>query len=126
MREMLRETKAAICKKMKDIVPNDNNNDDDNDDSLFIVTVFRNCSEPDRKFALVVSMSHNIGDGHTFYSLYKMLCADREVKSLNPTRKPHVKAVRGNSKKKISMYTYAHATTIQNESLLTIFTISRM
>ena len=94
MREMLRETKAAVCKKMKDIVPNNNNNnDDENDNSLFKVTVFRNCSEPDRKFALVVSMSHNIGDGHTFYSLYKMLCADKEVESLNPTRKSNVKAV---------------------------------
>ena len=93
MREMIRETKAAICRKMKDMAPGDNNDDDENENSVFKVTVFRNCSEPDRKFALVVSMSHNVGDGHTFYSLYKMLCADREIKPLNPTRKPHIKPV---------------------------------
>jgi len=37
-------------------------------------------------FALVVSMSHTLGDGHTYYKLYSMLSADSEVDKLDPVR----------------------------------------
>jgi hypothetical protein len=37
-------------------------------------------------FALVVSMNHTLGDGHTYYSLYGMLSAEADVAALNPVR----------------------------------------
>jgi len=37
-------------------------------------------------FALLVSMNHTLGDGHTYYSLYSMLGMDSEIKELNPKR----------------------------------------
>jgi hypothetical protein len=37
-------------------------------------------------FALVVSMNHTLGDGHTYYKLYSMLSVDSEVDELNPVR----------------------------------------
>jgi len=37
-------------------------------------------------FALVVSMNHTLGDGHTYYKLYSMLSADSEVDELDPVR----------------------------------------
>jgi hypothetical protein len=43
-------------------------------------------------FALVVSMNHTLGDGHTYYSLYNMLSMDSEVKVLDPVRVPGFEA----------------------------------
>jgi len=37
-------------------------------------------------FALVVSMNHTLGDGHTYYSLYNMLSMDSKVEALDPVR----------------------------------------
>jgi len=37
-------------------------------------------------FALVVSMNHTLGDGHTYYKLYGMLSADTDVEVLEPVR----------------------------------------
>jgi hypothetical protein len=37
-------------------------------------------------FALVVSMNHTMGDGHTYYRLYGMLDADQEIEALDPVR----------------------------------------
>ena len=37
-------------------------------------------------FALVVSMNHTLGDGHTYYSLYGMLSSDTDVEALDPVR----------------------------------------
>lgn len=37
-------------------------------------------------FALVVSMNHTLGDGHTYYQLYRMLSADSEIDELDPLR----------------------------------------
>jgi len=37
-------------------------------------------------FALVVSMNHTLGDGHTYYKLYDMLSGDADVEALNPVR----------------------------------------
>jgi hypothetical protein len=39
-------------------------------------------------FALVISMNHTMGDGHTYYRLYGMLDADQEVEALDPVRVP--------------------------------------
>ena len=38
------------------------------------------------RFALVVSMNHTAGDGHTYYKLYGMLDADVEVGAIDPVR----------------------------------------
>ena len=37
-------------------------------------------------FALIVSMNHTLGDGHTYYKLYRMLSVDSEVEELDPVR----------------------------------------
>jgi hypothetical protein len=37
-------------------------------------------------FALLVSMNHTLGDGHTYYKLYGMLSADTDVEALDPVR----------------------------------------
>jgi len=37
-------------------------------------------------FALVVSMNHTLGDGHTYYRLYGMLSVDAGVEVLDPVR----------------------------------------
>jgi hypothetical protein len=39
-------------------------------------------------FALIVSMNHTMGDGHTYYRLYGMLDACHEVEALDPVRVP--------------------------------------
>jgi len=39
------------------------------------------------KWALVVSISHTIADGYTYYAVYNMLSVSAEIKSLNPVRK---------------------------------------
>jgi hypothetical protein len=38
-------------------------------------------------FALIVSMNHILGDGHTYYRLYQMLNERAEIESMNPIRK---------------------------------------
>jgi hypothetical protein len=38
-------------------------------------------------FCIVFSMSHTIGDGHTFYNIMNQLSAPEEVRALEPTRK---------------------------------------
>ena len=45
-------------------------------------------------FALVVSMNHTLGDGHTYYKLYSMLSADSEVDELDPVRVPGFEAAK--------------------------------
>jgi len=37
-------------------------------------------------FALLVSMNHTLGDGHTYYKLYNMLSMDAELEALDPVR----------------------------------------
>jgi hypothetical protein len=37
-------------------------------------------------FALVVSINHTLGDGHTYYKLFSMLSANAEVDELDPVR----------------------------------------
>ena len=38
-------------------------------------------------FCIVFSMSHTIGDGHTFYNIMNQLSAPEEVRAFEPTRK---------------------------------------
>ncbi len=45
-------------------------------------------------FALVVSMNHTLGDGHTYYKLYSMLSADSDVEKLDPARVPGFEAAK--------------------------------
>ncbi len=45
-------------------------------------------------FALVVSMNHTLGDGHTYYKLYRMLSADSTVDELDPVRVPGFEAAK--------------------------------
>jgi hypothetical protein len=42
------------------------------------------------RFTLVVSMSHVLGDGHTYYKLFHMLSEDTPVVALSPKRKEDV------------------------------------
>lgn len=56
---------------------------------LFRVTLIKITS---LKFALVVSLSHVIGDGHTFYRLYSMLDPQVPIESLIPSRVHSFKA----------------------------------
>ncbi|CAL1164991.1 unnamed protein product [Cladocopium goreaui] len=41
------------------------------------------------EFALIVSISHIVADGHTYYKLFEMLTQNVELTSLNPRRKVH-------------------------------------
>jgi hypothetical protein len=41
---------------------------------------------PSPGFALVVSMNHTLGDGHTYYQLYRMLGEGASLDALNPVR----------------------------------------
>lgn len=43
--------------------------------------------ESNGSFAVIMSLSHVIADGHTFYSLHNALSADHEVVALRPQRK---------------------------------------
>jgi hypothetical protein len=45
---------------------------------VYLVSVVPCRTCPTKKFALIVSMSHIVGDGHTFYSLYNYLVATND------------------------------------------------
>ena len=53
----------------------------------FRVCVVPDAASPDTRWALVVSLSHVLADGHTFYKLHNMLSEKASVVALNPTRK---------------------------------------
>lgn len=53
---------------------------------LFRVCVVPDAENPKKRFALVVSISHLIADGHTYYQIYNMLDQDASVVSLSPER----------------------------------------
>lgn len=55
---------------------------------LFRVAVIPDAAAPDSRFALVASLSHVAGDGHTFHRIFKMLAADAAVAALDPVRRP--------------------------------------
>ena len=56
----------------------------DKEESLFKVNLIELI--PRKRYALVVSVSHVIGDGHTYYRLYGMLNETAKVFSLDPVR----------------------------------------
>lgn len=56
------------------------------DEPIFKVAIVPDSSKQNQ-FALITSLSHRVGDGFTFYSLYKMLDPKRSVIALNPERK---------------------------------------
>jgi len=55
--------------------------------SLFKVAVVPDSKSPSEGFALVVSMSHLLGDGYSYYKLFNMLSDAGEVSALRPQRK---------------------------------------
>jgi len=57
----------------------------DEDEVLFKVAVVPIEAETGA-FALVVSMNHTLGDGHTYYKLYNMLGVDAQTEELDPVR----------------------------------------
>jgi hypothetical protein len=64
---------------------------------LWKVSLIPNETEPTKKFAMVVSMSHLMGDAHTYYTIYNMLSVEssQNVEALNPVRMPdYVESVR--------------------------------
>ena len=52
------------------------------DEALFRVTLLNPSNSTEGRFSLLVSMSHVIGDGHTFYSIYKMLSMENQPRAL--------------------------------------------
>lgn len=55
--------------------------------ALWKISMIPDPDTPDERFALVVSMSHLIGDGHVFYKLYMMLSNEADIVTLNPVRR---------------------------------------
>lgn len=53
---------------------------------LFQVSIIPDDHHPKSRFAMVVSMSHILGDAHTFYKLHDMLASD-PPSTINPKRK---------------------------------------
>ena len=54
----------------------------------FKVTIIPDVESENNRWALIVSMSHVIADGHTFYKIHNMLSEDTPIIKLNFTRKP--------------------------------------
>lgn len=55
--------------------------------ALWQVSIIPDATLPEERFTLVVSMSHYVGDAHTFYKLYGMLSQDAPVVAMNPARR---------------------------------------
>mmetsp|Transcript_16868 Transcript_16868/g.42549 ORF Transcript_16868/g.42549 Transcript_16868/m.42549 type:complete len:242 (+) Transcript_16868:93-818(+) len=53
----------------------------------FAVTLIPDAKAPSSRFAVIVSMGHTLGDGHTYYSVLKMLTKGGEVARLNAERR---------------------------------------
>jgi len=54
---------------------------------LWQVCLIPDATEPESRFALVVSANHSLLDGHGFYKLYNMLSTGTAVEALSPERK---------------------------------------
>jgi hypothetical protein len=57
---------------------------------FFKVTMVADETGHNKRFALIVSLAHRVGDGHTFYSIYNMLSESTPLRALDPVRKMHV------------------------------------
>lgn len=55
-------------------------------EALWRVSLIPDSDMPSQRFALVVSMSHMLGDGHTFFAVYNMLNSNSPILTLNPKR----------------------------------------
>jgi hypothetical protein len=53
---------------------------------LWKVSVIPDADRPDDRFALVVSMSHILGDAQTYYKIFGMLDQGAKIEELNPDR----------------------------------------
>jgi hypothetical protein len=53
---------------------------------IWKVALIPDAAEPDSKFAMLVSMSHAVGDAHTFYKVYNMLSVEQQAEALNAHR----------------------------------------
>ena len=62
------------------------------DEPLFRVSVVPDAAAPAARWALVVSLSHVIADGHTFYAVHNMLSDGAPIVRLEPRRKPEAMA----------------------------------
>lgn len=58
----------------------------------FRVSLVPDAAAPGERWALVVSMSHVIADGHTFYKIHNMLCAAEPVQALVAQRQMNIPA----------------------------------
>ena len=56
----------------------------DNDEPIFKLTIFK--IKPSKQYALVMSMSHIIGDGSTYYEFMSMLDSVNSIRSLDAQR----------------------------------------
>lgn len=56
---------------------------------LWKVSIIPDSEDPSSRFALCVSMSHVLGDGYTYYMLFKMLASGVSVECMNPVRVPN-------------------------------------
>jgi len=55
--------------------------------AIWRISVIPDTDEPEKRFALVVSMSHLAGDGCVFYKLYSMLSNKSDIETLSPVRR---------------------------------------
>ena len=75
-----------ICKAAVPLTIKKGSDVTEDDKGSFLVSVVNHPSK--NIFALVVSLSHVVGDGHTFYALHNMLSNSSKVEALNPVREP--------------------------------------
>ena len=59
-------------------------------DLVLRITIVSDAIDREAGFAIVFSMSHNIGDGHTYYAIMNMISEGSEIKPLNTKRDPEV------------------------------------
>jgi len=59
-------------------------------DAVVRLSIVPDVKDPLHSFALIFSMSHVVGDGHTYYALLSMLGGTAPCRALNPLRKPEV------------------------------------
>lgn len=76
---LVKNGKTAIVKKGKKLV--------NKDEALTRLTIVPDVKHPNEKFALILSISHVIADGHTFYNILSSLSSDEEIVKFNAQRK---------------------------------------
>ncbi|PHR56682.1 MAG: hypothetical protein COA44_07470 [Arcobacter sp.] len=71
------------------------------------LTLVEDTKDPQNKFSLIFSLSHSVGDGHTYYSLLNMLSKDAKIEALTVQRKEEIyaKAIKTLGKKEFAYLT---------------------